>query len=143
MYCSVDDIRAAISPAELVHLTDEAGTGEVNEGLVTVIIADVAAVVDGHLRARYPLPLSTTPALLKSVSVDLVVAELYKRRLRTDVPDSIFAAYKNAMALLDKIQKGLIQLGIETKAEPSVGGAIRVNKDSQDKLFNKDLMSRF
>lgn len=143
MYCSQADILNQLPEAELIALTDDSQNGTVDSAHVESAIIDAGDIIDGFLRSRYPLPVSPVPGLIKTLAVDITIYRLYSRRFGTDMPESITSRYKNALNILDKIQKGVIRLGIETVAAPSEGGLVRTNKSSEDKVFNKDLLSRY
>ncbi|MCL4492330.1 MAG: DUF1320 domain-containing protein [Nitrospirae bacterium] len=140
-YCTLDDLKKAIPESSIIQLTDDAGLGVVDQAKVDDAIAYADQLIDGYLRGRYTLPLSTVPGLIKTLSVDLAIFHLYGRKSDDEFPDAVMARYKNAIKLLEQIQKGLISLGIETSTTGT--GSYKTNKTSDDRTFNKDVLDTY
>ena len=81
-------------------------------------LEDATEEINGYLGARYTLPLEPAPDILKRLAVDIALyrissgaaARTEERRLR----------YKDATAILDRISKGVVTLGL-----PGAGAAGR------------------
>lgn len=113
-YCIVSDIEAVIYNEDLIQLTNDLGGDTVDDTKITEAISYVDCMIDGYLRGRYTLPLSSpVPDELKYIAIDFVVYRLYGRRLVTDIPASIDQRYKEVIKLLTSIQNGKFSLGIE------------------------------
>jgi len=109
---------------------------------ITEQINSAGDEIDGYLRSRYPLPLITVPNLIKTICTEISIYNLYKRRHRLEMPDSIMSIYKSAVQKLKDIQKEIIDPGI-TVEEDAIVAKITVNKTDSDKLFSKDNLDRF
>ena len=143
-YSSLSDILSTLSESEIARLTDDAQGKTVNQDIVNEAITKGDEFLNGYLRSRYSLPLSTVPALVKDISVELAIYNLFLRRYRTKMPESADSQYKATIKTLEQIQKGFINLGIEPKAqEGGQVGTFRTNKTSSDRLFSKDLLNGF
>ncbi len=144
MYCTLDDIKQQVSETTLIEITDDNLAGEINASVIDEAILYSETLVDGYLRGRYSLPLSTVPTLIRILVADLAVFRLYSRRFHTDMPESINDKYKNSIKLLEQIQKDIVSLGIETAtaALPELG-EYRTNKTSDDRIFTKSFINRF
>ena len=57
--------------------------------------------------------------------------------------EEIEGVYKNAIKLLEQIQKGIVSLGIETQGTATELGEYRTNKTYQDRIFTKNLLDTF
>ncbi|OGG99640.1 MAG: hypothetical protein A2600_07540 [Candidatus Lambdaproteobacteria bacterium RIFOXYD1_FULL_56_27] len=79
-YCGLPDLERRISLAELVALTDDLGLGQVDQGLVTQVIAEVDGLIDSYLVAQMEVPLANPPVLVRSLSADLALFRLCLRR---------------------------------------------------------------
>lgn len=79
-YCTLGDIKDHIPEANIIQLTDDEGLGVVNQSRVDKAITTADSVIDGYLRGRYSLPLSTVPELIKTIAIDIAVYKLYERR---------------------------------------------------------------
>ena len=139
-YCSISDIVSTIPNVELVQLTNDDGGDTVDETKITDAISYVGNIIDGYLRGRYTLPLTSIPDELKYISIDYVVYRLYCRRMYNNLPDVVSQRYKEIMKVLNDIQKGTFSLtsGTDEYANPitKVGNNIKV--ESEDVYYNSD-----
>ena len=135
-YCSNSDVSAVIANDDLVQLTNDSGGSSVDTDKITDSINYVDNIIDGYLRGRYDLPLNTTPDELKHLAVDFTVYRLYSRRMYTDIPAVVKQKYDDVIKILEKIQIGTFNLGIES-TEAFDQPAIKINKDSSSSSINK------
>jgi phage gp36-like protein len=142
-YCSLEDILKSIPESNIIQLTDDSGTGAIDQVKVDEAIAYAEQLINGYLRGRYPVPLSPVPELIRHLAVDLAIFHLYSRRFELEMPESMMAKYKNAIKLLEQIQKGLITLGIESADTGPGQGYYKTNKTAEDKTFSKDVLNKF
>ena len=146
MYCTIDDIEKHTSTPTLIQLTSDDGQEIVDKTVVEEALLYSSALIDGYLRGRYSLPLDICFPLLRVLAVDLSVYRLYSRRMRNEMPEVIETAYKNAIATLRDIQKGVISLQSENDTFESAGfnaEEYKSNKSIIDKLFNKERMLEY
>lgn len=146
MYCTLDDIEKHTSTPILIQLTSDDGQEIVDKTVVEEALLYSSALIDGYLRGRYSLPLDICFPLLRVLAVDLSVYRLYSRRMRNEMPEVIETAYKNAIATLRDIQKGVISLQSENDTFESAGfnaEEYKSNKSIIDKLFNKERMLEY
>jgi len=150
-YCTREDIEKDLPKADLIQLTDDEGavTGEDDsdetqvELRVSEAIAKGDAVIDGYLRSRnVTLPLTSVPKLINTLSVDLAIWGLYKRRISQEMPQTIADRYKNAINLLQQIQAGKLGWGDGTTA-PAVPAEYRTDMQKRDRLFPKRVLDKF
>jgi len=136
MYCAQTDIEDLMTSRVLMQLTDDSRTDTVDTEKVAAAIGAASDEVDAYLRARYaPVPLpDPVPGLIKRLTRDLAVYELYSRRLEGGIPEAVTQRAKEARALLAQIRDGLATLGVEP---PSGSGNYRTNKAPCDRVFNK------
>jgi phage gp36-like protein len=143
MYCTLDDIKKQVQEATLIEITDDSLSNEINTEVIEETLSYAQTLIDGYLRGRYTLPLPATPEIVKVLATDLSIYRLYSRRFHTDMPDSINDKYKNSIKLLEKIQKGIVSLGIENIGTAPKLGEYRVNKTYQDKIFTKEVLDAY
>lgn len=146
MYCTLDDIEKHTSTTTLIQLTSDDGQEIVDKTVVEEALLYSSALIDGYLRGRYSLPLDICFPLLRVLAVDLSVYRLYSRRMRNEMPEVIETAYKNAIATLRDIQKGVISLQSENDSLEVAGfnaEEYKSNKSIIDKLFNKERMLEY
>jgi len=154
MYCTIDDILQDYSQTDILQLVNDENETETDIDLTNGtniatarILAQITAAddeIDGYLRSRYTLPLTSIPQRVKQISKDIAIYNLHKRRLRTQMPDSIIALYKMDIAELDRIQKGFVILDINSSSAIEVANAeIVTNKRKQDRMFPREILSNY
>lgn len=107
-YATLDDLVARFGEQELIDQTDRVSGTNVNTEVVTRVLDDASAILDGYLAGRYALPLATVPALLVGLCCDLARYALYPDA----APDLVKERYQNALKLLARIADGTLQLGL-------------------------------
>lgn len=142
-YCVLSDILAIVPEAKLLQLTDDSGLGAVDSDRVDQAAADASSEIDGYLAARYAVPVNPVPDLVRKLAVDLVVYNLYARRVN-EVPESHKDRYKNAIRLLENIAKGVVTLGTlnppeEAPAVASSGAAFI----APTRVFSRDSLKDY
>lgn len=142
MYCTLDDIKKAIPETNIIQLTDDAGTGQIDTEKINDAISYAEQLINGYLRGRYTLPLDPVPELIRHMATDLAIFHLYSRRFELEMPQSMMDKYKNAVKLLEQIQKGLIRIGAEVEASPGQG-YYKSNRTTEDKVFTREILKQF
>ena len=119
-YSTAADLLFQISDTEIKELAldDSAVDDETQAARTGRAIDDADAEIDGYLGQRFTVPLATVPNLIRKISVDLAIWNLYQRRDKT-APDRRKAAYENALGLLGKIASGQLSIGV---SEPAGNG---------------------
>lgn len=137
-YCTIEDIETHVSTSTLIQLTSDYEQDEVDRVVAEEAIIYSSTLIDGYLRGRYTLPLDARFPLLRIVAIDLSVYRLYSRRMRDDMPEVIEANYKNAIKILQDIQKGAISLETENDTSISAQDAgYKTNKSYRDSIFRR------
>ncbi len=140
MYCTKADILNLLEEQSLVQLTDDEGTGLVNDARVDTAIADACGEIDGYLGARYPLPLGNTPPIIRKHAVDIAIYNLFSRTL--GAPEDRLARYKNAITFLTTVAKGSISLGLgDPDGTPKPSEAPRIT--SAASVYGRDNLKGF
>ena len=171
-YCSIEDIEKQLSTPILIQLTSDNGQDVTNRVVAKEAIIYASALIDGYLRGRYNLPLNTrtcSPALngvsdegssppsrqplpvsrfplLRVLAIDISIYRLYSRRVHNGLPEQIEDAYKNAIATLRDIQKGVVTLQGENDLLETSNfnpDEYRANKTMLDRIFNKRKLSEY
>ena len=146
-YCAVEDIETQLSTPTLIQLSSDDGQDEIDRTVVDEAILYSSTLIDGYLRGRYTLPLNTHFPLLRILCIDLSTYRLYSRRLFNEMPEVIADAYKNAIATLRDIQKGIISLQAESEETQETASfnpdEYRTNKDESDRMFGKQKLSEY
>lgn len=98
---------------ELIQLTDDAGTGAIDQARLLKALESASALVEGYVAATYRLADGApVPLLLVDITCDIARYRLYREAPHDDV------TARNAAALrqLESIRRGTIKLddGVET-----------------------------
>lgn len=134
------DLLEQISSDKLIQLTDDADIGSIDADVISRAIADADAEIDGYCGRRYTVPFTTVPAIIRKVSVDIAIYNLYARR--KGAPDDRQKRYDNAIKFLTNVSKGLISLGADDPdSVPSGSNAPEITQS--DRIFTRDKMNGF
>lgn len=145
-YCTIEDIETHTSTPTLIQLTSDDGQEEVDRVVAQEAILYSSTLIDGYLRGRYTLPLDTHFPLLRILAIDLSIHRLYSRRMRNEMPEVIENNYKNAIATLRDIQKGVITLQSENDSLETASfnaEEYKTNKNIIDRIFSKERMLEY
>jgi phage gp36-like protein len=142
-YCTLEDLGKIMPEQDLIELTDDdVPAAVIVTANVDKAIADAGELIDGYLRARYSLPLTPAPGLINTLACDIAVYRLYARRVKLTPPEGVSERYKNALKLLDLIQKGAISLGDGGTPTPEASGD-SVSVTAADRIFTRDTMEGY
>jgi len=108
-YSTKIDMLEKIEEDVLIQLTDDDDAGVVDEGKVTRAIADADAEIDSYCGTKYDVPFSTVPVMIRKMSVDIAIYNLYARR--RGAPEDRKERYDDAISFLKDISKGIASLG--------------------------------
>lgn len=100
---TIDDGDRSAFTADEISAAD-AALAKINRAL-----ADAAGDIDGHVSARYRLPLSSVPLVLKRTASDLARYYLYDDH----APEQIAKRYDDAIKLLLNVSRGTVSLGVD------------------------------
>jgi phage gp36-like protein len=142
-YCTLADLQLAIPSATLVQLSnDDAEATAINEAVVAEAIRQAEELVDGYLRGRYTLPLTTVPSIVKDMTVHLARHWLYARRPEgVELPDAVIRTYKTAIQVLESIRDNKITLGIPGGAPAPEPGEMKVR--ARRGVFTNELLEKY
>lgn len=141
-YCTIDDLKKVLPETELIRLTNETGSGEIQEVTAEEAIETGACEVDAYIGSLAKLPLSTVPPILTKINADLAVYNLYIRVI-TEIPVTPSERYKNAIKLLEKIQDGRISLGIQPPLDAPTAYPQGIQVGARPKLFGRHILDKY
>ncbi len=123
----------------LIQLTDDEGTGAVNQPRVDDAILKAEALIDSYCGKRYLVPFTAAPIIVKDLAATIARYKLYSRRAL--VSDDMAALYKDAVKTLTDISLGKASLGVDPIPQGSseVGGVI----SGPERIFGRDKMGGF
>lgn len=130
-YCTESDITKQLPGDRLIELTDDNNDGDADTGIIDQAIADADAEIDSYLAGRYIVPVSPVPDVVKKLSVDISIWNLYSRRSVAD--ETRKERYKAAIEMLKLVAKGQVTLGAN---EPASGDQqIKAGRTADDRIF--------
>lgn len=132
-YCTKADILEQLDEEVLIQLTDDIDAGAVDDDKVTRAIADADAEIDGYCGTRYGIPFDPVPAMIRKLSVDISIHNLYARRRAA--PEDRQKRYDNAIRFLRDVSKGMISLGADAPTPESDGGP-EASTTKSDRVFS-------
>lgn len=135
-YCSLQDLINRFNEQDLIDLTDEHGTEEIDLTKVASAIADVDSFIDSYLASQFALPFASVPAVLNQLACDIVRYRLYKH----GAPEHITKLFNDAVSSLRAIGKGEMSLGL---ADPSPQSAGEVKHTTPGRKFTFDTLKGF
>ncbi len=139
-YCTQSEMEARFGAAMLVAVSDraDAPTGTIDTALISRAIADAGALIDGHLKTLYALPVPAIPPLLRDLALRIAIYYAH-----SDVAsEKITADYKDALKILTQISAGIVKLDI-AGAEPASSGAGGVRTNEPDRPFSPSAMKGY
>lgn len=137
-YCTQDDILNQLDEAILIQLTDDENAGSADADRVMRAIADADQEIDTHVGTRHTVPLDPVPPLVRKLSTDIAVYNLYGRR-PAGPPEHIKDRYTAAVRLLELIAKGLASLGAQDpEGSPPAADAPQMASTNPGRVFSRD-----
>lgn len=106
--------------------------------VMAAALADADAEIDSYIGKAYALPLTTVPARIVDLAKDIALYKLYP----SNPPEDVRNRYKDAIAFLVSVAKGLAVLPIESGAAPAAASA-GVRLVAPDRAFSRDSMKGF
>jgi phage gp36-like protein len=111
-YTTQAEINGEIQMADLIGLTDDENTGQLNATILSQIIANASGEIDQACANLYgeQLPFNPVPSSVASMALTIVCYRLYRRRAVPDEQNRFFAAYSRVRDFLDGVNKAEFHL---------------------------------
>lgn len=142
MYIDKNTLLKYIDEQELIRLTDDENLFSVNDERIDEAIKNACDEFNNYIGQVYditalPVPL---PAMLTQLIVDLTIYNLYKRRYRLEIPESLTAQHEATIDILRRIARG--ELTIIDIPRKNYAGFIKINKTDNDRIFGKETLDQ-
>lgn len=103
-YCTQADIQSLeLTTDELIQLTDDGNTGTIDPAMIAAAIEKADAEIDANCQARYTVPFSPVPKIVKGWSATLAAFNLYRNRKK---PETLIDRYNKVMSWLKSVREG-------------------------------------
>ena len=141
-YCTQSDILEQLDEDVLIQLTDDADAGAVDASVVARAIIDADAEIDSYCGVRHTVPFTTVPEIIRKVSVDIAIYNLYVRR--KGAPESRKERYDNAIRFLKDVSMGKASLGEnDPEGTPPDTHAPQMSPDNPERIFTREKLKGF
>lgn len=141
-YSTLTDITKLIPAETVLRLTDDEGLGSIEQSRVADAVANADAEVDSYLGRRYSVPLGAVPDVIRKLSADIAVYNLYSRRVQ-EMPPVWAQRYRNALVALKGIAGGGVSLGQDPAPGAKTEGGVETNTTEDDRTFTKDTLEGY
>jgi len=118
-YITQSELETAYGANEIATLADRDADGLADGDVVTAAIERATGVVDGYLRSRFTLPLTTVPDMVRESA--LAIARYFLAADQAD--DRIEKDYKQALVWLKEIREGQMDVGLDSADTATVASS--------------------
>lgn len=142
MYCTVNDIVADMGNYDVIQLSNDTNSEEIDETIVLAKIADIGVYINSYISQVAVLPITDEDdlKLLKGICVSLVACDLFQRRLKLDYSESLSERRERATKDLERIRDGKMHLNSEITNSETVRSS-KVSK--RTRCFTEENMRRY
>ncbi|WP_051327183.1 gp436 family protein [Desulfatibacillum aliphaticivorans] len=140
-YSTQTDIEKQLDQDILIQLTDDDDSGAVDAVVLAGAIADADSEIDSYCGTRYDIPLSPAPGMIRKISVDIAIYNLYGRR-SMGPPENVEKRYNNAVRFLRDVSSGKVTLGASAP-EPQSSSGPQSTTDKDDRVFTATTLANF
>jgi len=94
--------------SDLISLTDDDNTGSLNTTILQQVIANASGIVDMYCSNLYgeQIPFNPVPNSVANLALTIACYMLYERRETPFEQNKFGVRYKQAIAMLEKVNKG-------------------------------------
>lgn len=114
-YASLNDLIDRAGPEEIRQIADRDRDGTPDAAVIEAALLHADNMVNGYVGAKYTLPLASTPQILRSWATSIARYTLH----RNGAPEYVTADYKDAIAALKDVARGLVALPDAAGIEPT------------------------
>ncbi len=133
------DILEQLTYEELVDLTDDTEQGVVDAAVVSRAVSDADEEINIYCGKIYDVPFSSVPAIIRKISVDIAIYNLYSRR--GIVADVRLERYQSAVRTLEDIAHAEITLG--APLAPAHNSKQAASVSYPERLFSRDNLKNY
>lgn len=148
-YCLYTDIIIDVFPRDLIELIDDLKESTPQQpfsqnmiNLINSFIAKADAIIDDYCRGKYDLPFNPVPETIKNLSVAISTYLIFSRPRDLDEYHPKRQKYEDAIRFLTLINQGHIILNVDPKPKVEDTIGVGINKNIEDRLFNKNVLSQ-
>lgn len=136
-YATLTDLTERAGEAEITQIADRDRDGLIDMDVIDAALKDADNTIDGYVGAKYTLPLISVPDLINTWAVSIARYVLH----RNGAPDHVETDYKDAIAALKDVARGLISLPIKEGETAPVSQTGTVMSAHPDQVFTADKLA--
>ena len=128
-YATLDDLINRAGLVEIRQVADRNGDGDPDSVVVAAALTTADRLIDGYVGTRYSLPMAEVPSLVNTWAVSIARYHLHA----AGAPDYVAQDFKDAVAALKDVARGLIVLPLasgSTSAANGGGGVLAAHPDT-------------
>lgn len=114
-YATMADLVARAGEDELIQVTDRNRVGIYDGEAIEAALRDADNLINGYVRSKYALPLDPIPDLVRTWATSIARHILH----RDGPPDHVVTDYKDALAGLKDVARGIISLPVADGTVPT------------------------
>lgn len=98
--------------SDLIALTDDAGTGNLDNGILNQIIINASGYIDQKVANIYgqQLPFNPVPSSVASMALTITCYRLFRRRQVPDEKNNFYDDFKSVVDFLNQVNQGDMHL---------------------------------
>lgn len=140
-YAAPADLRDRYPEVRLAEVSDEAGQAA-DDPKLQVALDDASAEMDTWIGQRYQLPLAAPPPVLKRLACDIGMYRLMALLPKESVADAR-RRYEDALAWLEDLAKGTVDLADGSGEELPSANAGSVKSTALPRVFTRETLEAF
>jgi len=140
MYCSISDIENHLNKETLLLLADDDKNGIIDDEIVEAAIRHSDSIIDSFIRNRFSVPFSLVPDLIRTISTDLAIGNLFAR-CPLIAGNVVREKYIDAIRTLSRLADGEIELGADI--QPVKRNLPESSSSPEEKLFSHNTLEPF
>lgn len=113
-YTTLDDLIERAGEVEIRQIADRDRDGFPDPEVIAAALEDAVNLIDGYLAAKYAVPLASVPPIVRAWAFSIARYKLH----RDGAPEHVEADYKDAIAALKDVARGLIALPVPAGETP-------------------------
>nr|WP_321511109.1 DUF1320 domain-containing protein [uncultured Celeribacter sp.] len=108
-YATLTDLIDRAGETEITQIADRDRDGEADPDVIEAALTDADNTINGYVGAKYTLPFVSVPDLVNTWAISIARYVLH----RNGAPDHVETDYKDAIAALKDVARGLIVLPVD------------------------------
>jgi phage gp36-like protein len=106
-YCQLSDVQGLIQANDLIALTDDNQTGQLNQTVLNSVITSSSGVIDRYVSNIYTVPFASPyPSAIVNAALIITCYNLYLRRETPTELNKFKKDYEDTISYLRAINKG-------------------------------------